>query len=354
MKLKPLSDQVMVITGASSGIGLATARRAAAKGAKVMLAARNGESLQEAVAAIRSGGGEAHCVALDIADESAAERLAEQTVARFGRIDTWVNDAAAALYAKLEEVTLEEHRRVFEVGYFGLVQGSLAALPRLKVQGGALINVGSVLSSRAIPLQGPYCAMKAAVMQFTDALRMELEADGAPISVTLVKPAAIDTPYPEHARNKLDAPARLPQPLYDAELVAKAICFAACNRRRSLYVGGGGLAISTLAPALPRLADKAMELVGGEASQTTTIPPEPDAADNLFEARADGRVASNQHPFTRRSSLALEAQMHPLAAAALVGGVAAAAAGAFMLRRTGPEDVGTREAQRRIRAAGMS
>lgn len=354
MKLKPLDQQVMVITGASSGIGLAAARRAAAKGAKVVLAARNAEALDDVVQAIRAKGGEAHSVPLDIADEGAAERLAEQAVARFGRIDSWVNDAAAAMYARLEEVTLEEHRRVFEVGYFGLVQGSLAALPRLKVQGGALINVGSVLSNRAIPLQGPYCAMKAAVMQFTDALRMELEAEGAPVSVTLIKPAAIDTPYPEHARNKLDAPARLPQPLYDAELVAKAICFAASNKRRTLYVGGGGLAISTLAPALPRLADKAMEIVGGEASQTTSVPPESAAADNLFEARADGRTASNQHPLTRRSSLALEAQMHPVATAALLGGAVAAAAGAFMLRRAGPEDVGTREAQRRIRAAGMS
>lgn len=354
MKLKPLSEQVMVITGASSGIGLATARRAAAKGAKVMLAARNEEALAAIVKEIAAAGGEAHHLAFDIAEEGAAERLAEAALARFGRFDTWVNDAAAAMYARLEQVTLEEHRRVFEVGYFGLVQGSMAALPHLKAHGGALINLGSVLSNRAIPLQGPYCAMKAAVMQFTDTLRMELEAAGAPVSVTLIKPAAIDTPYPEHARNKLAAPARLPQPLYDAELVAKAICFAASNKRRSLYVGGGGLAISTLAPSLPRLADKAMELLGGETSQTTDIPPDPTAADNLFEARADGRVASNQRPLTRRTSLALEAQFHPLAAAALVGGVAAAAAGAFMLRRGGTEDVGTREAQRRIRAAGLS
>ena len=148
----------------------------------------------------------------------------------FGRVDTWVNDAAAAMYARLEDVSAEEHRRVFDVGYFGLVEASLVAAKHLKAEGGALINIGSVLSNRAIPLQGPYCAMKAAVMQFTDALRMEWRLEGAPISVTLIKPAAIDTMYPEHARNKLDKPARLPQPLYDAELVAKAICFAAQNR----------------------------------------------------------------------------------------------------------------------------
>jgi len=354
LKLKPLGEQVMVITGASSGIGLATARRAAARGAKVMLAARNAQALEAVARDIVAAGGEAHQLAVDLADEGSAERLAEAATARFGRIDSWVNNAAAAMYARLDQVSLEEHRRVFDVGYFGLVQGSLAALPRLKLQGGALINVGSVLSNRAIPLQGPYCAMKAAVMQFTDALRMELEQAEAPVSVTLIKPAAIDTPYPEHARNKLDEPARLPQPLYDVELVAKAICFAASNPRRSLYVGGGGLGISWLAPAMPRLADKGMELIGGKPLQTSSVPPEPDAADNLFEPRADGRTESNQRPFTRQTSLALEAQLHPLATAAIVGGVAAAAAGAFLLRRGGPDDVGTREAQRRIRAAGLS
>ncbi|HVF83816.1 MAG TPA: SDR family oxidoreductase [Sphingomicrobium sp.] len=352
--LKPLGEQVMVITGASSGIGLATARRAAAAGAKVVLAARNSEALDEAVVAIRNKGGQATSVDLDVADEGAAEELAAKAIEEFGRIDCWVNDAAVALYARLEEVTLDEHRRVFDVGYFGLVRGSLVAAHHLKVAGGALINLGSVLSNRAIPLQGPYCAMKAAVMQFTDALRMELEEEGSPISVTLIKPSGIDTPYPEHARNKMGKPARLPQPLYDVELVAKAICFAAEHRRRQLIVGGGGLALTTLAPALPRLADKGMELVGDEAMQTTDVPPAPGTNDNLFEPRADGRTESNQQPFTRQTSLFLEAQMHPLAATALVGGVATAiggAAWAFGQRRR--RDVGVRDAERRIRAAGM-
>jgi hypothetical protein len=221
----------------------------------------------------------------------------------------------------------------------------------LAKEGGALINIGSVLSNRAIPLQGPYCAMKAAVMQFTDTLRMELEQAGAPVSVTLIKPAGIDTMYPEHARNKLDKPARLPQPLYDAELVAKAICFAAQRQRRTLIVGGGGLALTTFAPALPRLADKGMELMGAELSQTTDVPPAPGTSDNLYEPRVDGRIEGNQEPFKRKTSLFLEAQMHPAATAAIVGG---AAIGAFLLARRRDEDVGTAEAQRRIRAAGMS
>jgi NAD(P)-dependent dehydrogenase (short-subunit alcohol dehydrogenase family) len=352
VKLKPLSEQVMVIIGASSGIGLATARRAALAGAKVVLAARNSEALDEAVVSIRNKGGEATALDLDIADEGAPERLLAHAVETYGRVDTWVNDAAAAIYARLEQVSMEEHRRVFDVGYFGLVKASMVAVGHLRESGGTLINVGSVLSNRAIPLQGPYCAMKAAVMQFTDTLRMELEQQGAPIAITLIKPAAIDTMYPEHARSKLDKPSRLPQPLYDAELVAKAICFAAHHKRRALIVGGGGLAINTLAPAMPRLADIGMELVGAELSQTTDVPPAPGTNDNLFEPRTDGRVEGNQEPFKRKTSLFLEAQMHPVAASAVVGSIAAASV--FLWARGRLDDVGTAEAQRRIRAAGMS
>lgn len=354
--LKALSEQTVVITGASSGIGLATARRAAAAGAKVLLAARNDEALDQAVVAIRNKGGQASSIALDIAEEGAAAKIAAAAAAEFGGFDTWVNDAAAALYAPLEEVSMAEHRRVFDVGYFGLVQGSLEAVKHLKDRPGALINIGSVLSHRAIPLQGAYAAMKAAVLQFTDALRMELEADGSPLSVTLIKPAAIDTMYPEHARNKMDRPARLPQPIYDVELVAKAICFAAEHRRRQLVVGGGGVAFTALAPAFPRLADRAMEWIGGESSQTTDIQPAPGTNDNLFEPREDGRTESNQDPFTRQTSLYLEAQMHPVATAAIIGGAAALAGGAaWMLgRRERRRDVGTEEAHRRIRAAGMA
>lgn len=354
-RLKSLSEQVVVITGATSGIGLATARRAAACGARVVLAARNSEALDEAVVAIRNKGGQATALAIDVAEDGAADELASKAIETFGAIDSWVNDAAVALYARLEEVSLAEHRRVFDVGYFGLVQGSMAAVRHMKESGGALINLGSVLSNRAIPLQGPYCAMKAAVMQFTDALRMELEDEGSPLSVTLIKPSGIDTPYPEHARNKMSKPARLPQPLYDAELVAKAICFAAEHRRRDLVVGGGGIALTTVAPALSRLSDIGMQWFGDELAQTTDVPPAPGTNDNLFEPRADGRTESNQEPFKRKTSLYLEAQMHPVATAALIGGVAAAVGGAaWALDRRRERDQGTRQAERRLKAARLA
>ena len=335
--LKPLRHQVMVVTGASSGIGLATARRAASAGASVVLAARNGDALAEAVADISRRGGSAEDFACDMAEDGSAETLAAFAEQRFGRIDSWVNNAAAAMLAPLETVSIDEHRRIFEVGYFGYVQGSLSALPRLKRDGGALINVGSILSNRAAPLQGAYSAMKAAVMGFTDALRMELEMEGAPVSVTLIKPSATDTMYIEHARNKLGAPSAPPPPpsiLYDPELVAKAICFAAEHPRRSLTVGGAGLLLTAAAPMQPRLSDLFLEEMLDAEGQTGDEPPDPQAYDNLFDAREDGRIRSNQSRKARQHSLYLEAQMHPAATAAIIGGVAAlAGAGAWLLGR---------------------
>ena len=337
VELKPLASQVMVITGASSGIGLATARRAAAAGASVVLAARNAEALEEAAADIRRRGGKARAFACDMAETGSAERLAAFAEQQFGRIDSWVNNAAASMLAPLETVTTEEHRRVFDVGYFGYVEGSMAAVGRLKRSGGALINVGSVLSNRAVPLQGAYSAMKAAVLAFTDSLRMELEMEKAPVSVTLVKPGATDTMYIEHARNKLGAPSTPPPPpsiLYDPELVAKAICFAAAHPRRSLTVGGAGLLLTAAAPLHPRLSDLFLEEMLDAEGQTGDEPPEPEAYDNLFEAREDGRTHSNQSRKPRKHSLYLEAQMHPVATAALISGAAAlAGASAWLLGR---------------------
>lgn len=325
VKLKPLGEQTVVITGASSGIGLATARRAAREGAKIVLVSRNEEALREAVQGIEAAGGQAAYHVADIADSGWAEQVGALADERFGGFDSWVNNAAAALYARLHEVTEEEHRRVFDVGYFGTVTGSLYALSRLREKGGALINVGSVLSERAVGIQGAYSAMKHAVLGFTDALRVETESEKAPVSITLIKPNGIDTPYPEHARNKMDRPASIPPVIYDPELVAKAICFACATPRRELIVGGQGLLLSKGGKMFPGLTDAIMAGFMMEDAQSSTTPPEPGAADNLFEPREDGRVHSNQRNFVRKSSLALEAQMHPAAAVAAGLGTLAAA-----------------------------
>ena len=341
IRLKPLAEQVIVITGASSGIGLATARRAASAGAAVVMAARNRLALKQAAADISSAGGRAAFLAADMAVEGSAEKIADHALEQFGRIDSWVNNAATSLLSPLYRVSMAEHRRIFDVGYFGYVQASLVAAERLRAEGGALINVGSVLSNRAVPLQGPYSAMKAAVMAFTDALRMELEIQQAPISVTLIKPSAIDSMYIEHSRTKLGRPSAPPPPpsvLYDPELVAKAICFAAEHSRRSLTVGGAGLLLTAAAPLQPRLSDLFLEVMLDVEGQTGDEPPEPEAYDNLFEPRADGRVHSNQRERSpRRTSLYLAAQMHPLATAALAGGAAALGGAALMMLKERPK-----------------
>lgn len=317
LTLKPLSDQTIVITGASSGIGLATARRAAREGANVVLVARNEDALKEAVTSIEEEGGAAAFCAADIADADFPQRAGKVAEERFGGFDSWVNNAATSLYARLEEISEEEHKRIFDVGYFGTVAGSLYAAKALKARGGgALINVGSVLSDRAIGIQGAYSAMKHAVLGFTDALRVELEEEESGISVTLIKPNGIDTPYPEHARNKMDKPASIPPVIYDPELVAKAICHACGHPKRELLVGGQGLMLTKFGNLFPGMMDSVMERFFMEDAQSSDVPPEEGAADNLFEPRKDGRERSNQHPFVRKSSLALEAQMHPLTAVA--------------------------------------
>jgi len=331
--LKPLSEQTIVITGASSGIGLATARRAAREGAKVLLVARNEDALREAVDSIRLRGGKADFLAIDITAADAPERIGAKARSAFGGFDTWVNDAAVALYARLEDTGIDEQRRVFDVGYFATVAASLYAARELTARGsGTIINLGSILSDRTVPVQGAYSAMKHAVQGFTEAFRMEMEAEGRPISVTLIKPAAIDTPYPEHARNRMDKPARVPPVVYDPELVAKAICFAAAHPKRDLTVGGTGLAMTRMSNLMPRSADRIMEMFFKEEAQTIDTPATPGAKDNLFEPRKDGRERSNQDIYVRKQSLALEAQMRPWTTMAILGGVGVAAGMLLSLR----------------------
>src|SRR5690349_1349858 len=219
--LKPVQDQVIVITGASSGIGLVTARMAAKRGARVVLTARNYEALEQVTREINgdeSSGGMAAFVAADVADESGLRRVAEEAVSRFGRIDTWVNGAGVSVYGRLLDLSIDDQRRVFETNVWGVVMGCRVAIPHLR-NGGALITIGSILSDRAIPLQGIYCASKHAVKAYTDALRMEVEHDGLPISVTLVKPGSIDTPYAEHAKNYLPNEPKNASPTYAPEVV---------------------------------------------------------------------------------------------------------------------------------------
>src|SRR3982751_4863770 len=245
IQLKNLNKQVVVITGASSGIGLVTARMAAERGARLVVAARSEEALKALVSEIKASGGEAVHVVADVASEDDVRRISEAARQHFGGFDTWINNAGVSIYGKLTEVSIEDQRRLFDTNFWGVVYGSYVAAEHLKQRrGGALINVGSTLSDRAIPIQGIYSASKHAVKGFTDALRMELEAEGAPVSVTLIKPGAIATPYPEHAKNYMEREPTVPPPVYAPEVVAEAILYCAEHPERDVFAGGGGKAIS--------------------------------------------------------------------------------------------------------------
>jgi short-subunit dehydrogenase len=252
--LKPLDQQVIVITGASSGIGLATALDAARAGARVVLAARSDDVLEAIVATLEAQGHEAICVKADVAERDQVDRIAAAAIERFGRIDTWANVAGITIYGRVDEVSEADSRRLFDINFWGMVNGSLAALPHLRRHGGALINVGSEGSELAIPLQGMYSASKHAVKGFTDALRIEVEhADGAPVSITLIEPTAVNTPLPEHARNYLERQPKLPTPQLDPHRVAAAILQAAVTPARDVKVGlmaSLDVAMEKLAPAL--------------------------------------------------------------------------------------------------------
>jgi NAD(P)-dependent dehydrogenase (short-subunit alcohol dehydrogenase family) len=256
-KLKPIEEQVIVITGASSGIGLATAMLAAKRGAKVVFSARSQETTSTIVEDINRSGGSAIFVPCDVANRAEVEQLARAAIDRFGRIDTWVNNAGVSIYGRLDEVSEQDSRRLFDTNFWGVYHGCLAALPHLKTQGGALINLGSEVSEAVVPLQGMYSASKHAVKGFTDALRVEIEEmDKAPVSITLIQPTATNTPFPQHARNYMDKEPKLPAPLDDPEDVAEAILAAATHPTRSKKVGAMSKVNTVTAKIAPKLGDK--------------------------------------------------------------------------------------------------
>ena len=334
VRLKPLARQTILITGASSGIGLATARMAASRGAAVLLVARDEESLRDAVEGIRAAGGRAAYHVADVADRAALEAAADKAEAEFGGLDSWVNDAGASAYGTLEETPIEDQRRLFETNYWGVVNGSLIAAKRLRARGGAIVNIGSVLSDRSVPYQGTYSATKHAVKAFTDALRMELEIARAPISVTLIKPSAMGTPFQEHARIEMDAEGvRVPPPAYDPRLAARAICHACEHPRRDLVIGGADAMLGLAGAMFPRLTDFAMEAFGRPA-QVTGEQGRPEMRDNLEEGRPGGTVQTSlSGQPQRKTSLLLEAQLHPVATAAMLAGMGALALGAIAARQ---------------------
>ena len=346
LRLKPLNEQVIVITGASSGIGLVTAQHAARRGASVVLAARNERDLERAAAAIRREGGRAAVVVADVADPAHVDAIADTALREFGQFNTWVNNAAVSMYGRITELPVEDMRRQIDVNFWGQVYGSLTAVRHLRQKGGALINVGSALSDRAIPLQGIYCAAKHALKAFTDALRMELEDEGAPIAVTLVKPASIDTPFFDKARSYLGVEPQPVPPVYAPEVVAEVILRAAEHPLREVIAGGAGAKLSA-ARFAPRLADLYMER-WTFASQRTDRPLN-GRPDNLYSPveRDGGERGQNWEGHTRESSVYTDAVLHPRTAAAILAVVAlGVGAAAASRRRATPDERGLIEEER--------
>ena len=328
LRLKPISEQVIVITGASSGIGLATARMAASRGARVLLAARTTDALAEATDGIMRAGGEVSFVTADVGRRDDVEAIAAHAVERYGGFDTWVNNAGVMVWGRIEDVTEEDKRRLFETNFWGVVHGSEVAVRHLKSKGGALVNVGSVECDRAFPLQGIYAASKLAVKGYTEALRMELEAEEAPVSVSLIKPASIGTPMPQHAKDYTGREPKFPGPVYQPIEVAATILRAAEHPFRDAFVGGAASALSHMNERAPRMMDWISEKIF-LPRQYGDRPATP--GDNLHGGRSEARILGDHQGSMIRPSLYTRAALHPLATAALAG--VAAGAGVLLFGR---------------------
>ncbi|AMV19236.1 SDR family oxidoreductase [Planctomyces sp. SH-PL14] len=255
--LKKIADQVVVITGASSGIGLATAELLAEMGASVVLAARSEKTLLHVAGRITGRGGRAIAVPCDVSDRSQVEALAKTAIRTFGRIDTWVNNAGLGMYGRADTFREEDARRLFDINFWGAVNGCVVALPHLKSSGGALITVGSEVSDSYAPLMSIYVATKHAIKGYVDVLRVEVEeVDKLPVAVTLIQPTAVDTPFPQHAKNDMPKEPKLPDPMIQAQDVAEAILHVAEHPTREKKVGAMSLVSTALSKLIPSVADR--------------------------------------------------------------------------------------------------
>lgn len=260
---RALQEQVVVITGASSGIGRETALLFGEQQASVVLAARNETALRDIAQEIERRGGRAHVVVTDVSESEQVERLVQEAVGHFGRVDTWVNNAAVAVYGLVEDLTLHDIERTIQVDLMGQIYGMKAVLPQMiRQEEGTIINVSSVEGRRAVPFHSAYAAAKHGVNGFSDALRMELEHTHPGIKVTVVMPASINTPFFDHARSRMGVRPKPLPPVYKPHDVAQAIVSAAVTPQRDIYVGGAAKTIASLHAFSPALVDRMM-LAGG-------------------------------------------------------------------------------------------
>lgn len=275
--------EVVVVTGASAGVGRATAHAFASQGAHIGLVARGTQGLQAAAAEVEQKGGSALTLPTDIADPEAVEAAARRVEEKFGPIDIWVNCAMATIFAPFHRVSPDEFRRATEVTYLGFVYGTMAALKRMRPRNrGTIVQVGSALSYRAIPLQSAYCGAKFAIRGFTDSLRTELMHDGVDVHLVMVQMPALNTPQFNWARNKMSRRPQPVPPIFQPEIAADAIMHAAHSRRREVWVGGSALQAIVANKIFPGLLDRYLAR-NGYSSQLTDEPVDPRQPDNLFE-----------------------------------------------------------------------
>lgn len=319
LNLKKLSQQTIVITGVTSGIGLTTARMAAYSGANLVLIARNEKALQDLTEEIKAKGKKVIYAVADVSDIKALEAASEKAIAEFGGYDTWVNNAGGSIYGKIMDVPIEDLKRLFDTNLWGVVNGSKVAVEHMKTKGGALINVGSEVSDAPIPLQGMYASSKHAVKGFTESLRMELTADGVPISVSLIKPTAIHTPFPVNAKNYLPYKPQLPSPLYAPELVAEAILYCAEHPTREFYVGGMAKLHSAMALNTPYLYEKMNESMI-DTFQNSGEKAEENKPDGLYKPNSNLKERGTGDRFVLENSLYQKAKLHPVLTSILVLG----------------------------------
>jgi short-subunit dehydrogenase len=295
--------EIVVITGAAAGVGRATARAFGRRGAHVMLVARSAESLQAAKAEIETAGGRALAFPADVADPAALDAAAEKAEREFGPIDIWINCAMATIFSPFVDIAPDEYRRATEVTYLGYVYGTMAALRRMRPRNrGTIVQVGSALSYRAIPLQSAYCGAKFAIRGFTDSLRSELLHEKSGIHLTMVQMPALNTPQFDWALNKTGKRPQPVPPIFQPEVAARAIVFAAHARRREVYVGWPTVRAILANKIVPGLLDRYLAKAGYDGQLTD----EPDPAGrpaNLFEARpgdhgAHGRFDGRAKPYS--------------------------------------------------------
>ncbi len=330
--------QTVVITGASAGIARAATRIYGARGAKVGLIARGQAGLDGAAADVRDAGGTALAISADVADYEQVDAAASRFEAELGPIDVWINVAFTSVFAPFEQIKPDEFRRVTDVSYLGFVHGTMAALQRMRPRDqGAIVQVGSALSERSIPLQSAYCGAKHAINGFTSSLRCELLHEGSHIRVTVVQMPAVNTPQFSWVKSRLPRDPQPVPPIYQPEVAARGIVYAADHPgRREYWVGASTVATLAANKVAPALLDRYLARTGYQ-SQQTSEPAEPGLPDNLLQPVDQPRGSDHgaHGSFDGRSharSAQLWASHHP-ALCALAGGGAAAAAALLARRR---------------------